>query len=230
MSSTSPIIVKSLNHWFGLDEARKQVIFDVNLEIARGSLTVMMGPSGSGKTTVLTLMGCLRDIQEGSVKLLEQELSGANESQMVALRRRIGVIFQAHNLHESLSAIQNVRMGLEVYGRGNIVQQDQAAAHMLKLMGLDERINYLPSKLSGGQNQRVAVARALVHNPEIIFADEPTAALDKESGMSVVKMLKELGQKRGTTTVMITHDNRILELADRIITLEDGAVVKDEMV
>ncbi|MCP4072971.1 MAG: ATP-binding cassette domain-containing protein [Hyphomicrobiales bacterium] len=230
MSSSSPIIVKGLNHWFGRDEARKQVIFDVSLEIARGSLTVMMGPSGSGKTTVLTLMGCLRDVQEGSVRLLAQELFGANESRMVALRRRIGVIFQAHNLHESLSAIQNVRMGLEVHGRGNIVQQDQAAAHMLKLMGLGERINYLPSKLSGGQKQRVAVARALVHNPEIIFADEPTAALDKESGVTVVKMLKKLGQNRGTTTVMITHDNRILELADRIITLEEGAIVKDEMV
>ncbi len=228
MSETSPIIVKGLNHWFGHGEARKQAIFDVNLKIARGSLTVLMGPSGSGKTTVLTLMGCLRDVQQGSVRLLGQELLGADESQMVALRRRVGVIFQAHNLHESLTATQNVRMGLEVHGKGDPAQQTHAAAHMLNLLGLGERTNYLPSNLSGGQKQRVAIARALAPNPEIVFADEPTAALDKVSGLTVVKMLKNLGQIRGTTTVMVTHDNRILELADRIITLEEGAVVKDE--
>lgn len=228
MTESSPIIIKGLNHWFGQGEARKQAIFDVNLKIAAGSLTVLMGPSGSGKTTVLTLMACLRNVQEGSVALLGQELLGADENQMVALRRRVGVIFQAHNLHESLTAEQNVRMGLEVHGKGDVAQQSLAAKHILTQLGLGTRINYLPSNLSGGQKQRVAVARALAPNPEIIFADEPTAALDKESGMTVVKMLKDLGRLRGTTTVMVTHDNRILELADRIITLEDGAVVKDK--
>lgn len=224
------ISVKDLDHWFGLGEARKQAIFDVNLEIAAGSLTVLMGPSGSGKTTLLTLMGCLRDVQEGSVTLLGQELRGAGEGLLVSLRRRIGVIFQAHNLHESLTALQNVRMGLEVRGRGNSAQQDNAAKHMLGLLGLSDRVKYLPANLSGGQKQRVAVARALVPNPEIIFADEPTAALDKESGMNVVRMLKDMGRQRGTTTIMVTHDNRILEMADRIITLEEGAVVKDVIV
>jgi putative ABC transport system ATP-binding protein len=230
MDSAAPIRVSGLNHWFGKGEARKQVIFDVDIEVARGSLTILMGPSGSGKTTVLTLMGCLRDVQEGSARLLGQELNGAGTAAQVALRRRLGFIFQAHNLHASLTARQNVRMGLEVHGPGDEAAYLHAADHMLGLVGLAERLDYLPGNLSGGQKQRVAVARALVANPEVVFADEPTAALDKESGRTVVEMLKALGRERGTTTVMVTHDNRILEMADRIVTLEDGRIVKDVVV
>ena len=225
---SAPVAVTGLNHWFGTGDARKQAIWDVNLTLAKGSLTILMGPSGSGKTTVLTLMGCLREVQEGSVRLLGTELNGASEAQAVALRRRLGFIFQAHNLHESLTATQNVLMGLEVHGRGDPARHTTAAHHILNLVGLGDRLNYLPSNLSGGQKQRVAVARALVSNPEIVFADEPTAALDKDSGRTVVEMLKQLGRERGTTTVMVTHDNRVLSLADRIITLEDGRIVKDE--
>lgn len=218
---------EALDHFFGEGEARKQAIFDVNLEIERGKLTILMGPSGSGKTTLLTLMGCLRHVQTGSVELLGRELKDAGEAQLVRLRRRLGFIFQAHNLHESLTATQNVLMGLQVHGRGSAEKQMQAAHHMLGLVGLEERLDYLPGNLSGGQKQRVAVARALVSNPDVIFADEPTAALDKVSGRNVVDMLKAMGRERGTTTVMVTHDNRILELADRIITLEEGRVVSD---
>lgn len=223
----NPIELKGLNHWFGSGDARKQAVFDVSLAIKPGSLTILMGPSGSGKTTVLTLMGCLRDVQDGSVRLLGEELKGAKERQQVMLRRRLGFIFQAHNLHDSLSAAQNVTMGLQVHGPGDPLAHARAAKHVLGLVGLSDRTDYLPAKLSGGQKQRVAIARALVSNPDIIFADEPTAALDKESGFTVVEMLKALGQQRGTTTMMVTHDNRILDLADRIITLEDGRVVKD---
>lgn len=118
MATDSPIRVTGLNHWFGNGEARKQAIFDVSLEVARGSLTILMGPSGSGKTTVLTLLGCLRDVQDGSVRLLGEELNGAGATAQVAVRRRLGFIFQAHNLHASLTARQNVLMGLEVHGRG----------------------------------------------------------------------------------------------------------------
>ncbi len=229
-ANTAPIKVRGLNHWFGTGDARKQAIWDLNLTVAEGSLTVLMGPSGSGKTTVLTLMGCLREVQDGSVRLLGTELNGATEAQSVALRRRLGFIFQAHNLHESLTATQNVMMGLEVHGRTDPERQKAAAHHTLRLVGLGDRLDYLPSRLSGGQKQRVAVARALVSNPEVVFADEPTAALDKDSGRTVVEMLKALGRERGTTTVMVTHDNRILELADRVVTLEDGQMVKDKSV
>lgn len=227
MTEQTPIAVTGLNHWFGTGEARKQAIFDVNLEVKRGSLTVLMGPSGSGKTTVLTLMGCLRDVQDGSVCLLGHELKGADRAMNEALRRRLGFIFQAHNLHSSLTALQNVLMGLQVHRLSDRRAQQEAASHALALVGLDDRMGYLPANLSGGQKQRVAVARALVGNPDVIFADEPTAALDRESGMTVVRMLKKLGEARGTTTVMVTHDNRILELADRIVTLEDGRIVHD---
>jgi len=202
-------------------------LFDINLSINPRKLTVLMGPSGSGKTTLLTLMGCLREVQQGDVTLLGNELRQADEHKLNQLRRRLGFIFQAHNLHESLTAIQNVRIGLEVHGTDRKKQYNQAAAHILTELGLGERMNYLPAKLSGGQKQRVAVARALVGNPAIIFADEPTAALDKESGVKMVELLKRLGQLRGTTTVMVTHDNRILELADRILRLEDGRIVND---
>lgn len=222
------IAVRGLDHWFGAGEARKQVLFDIDLGIARGSLTVLVGASGSGKTTLLTLIGCLRRVEAGSIDLLGTELAGASEDRLVACRRRLGFIFQLHNLHDSLTAMQNVRMGLEVHGPSAMAQWEQAATHLLTALGLGERLDYLPGKLSGGQKQRVAVARALIGNPDLVLADEPTAALDKDSGALVVRMLKRLGQERGTTTLMVTHDNRILELADRIVTLEDGRIVADE--
>jgi len=221
------IEVQGLNHFFGSGEARKQAIFDIDLSVVRGSLTILMGPSGSGKTTLLTLIGCLREVQQGSVRVLGHELYGSDEATLVGLRRRLGFIFQAHNLHESLTAAQNVLMGLQVHGGVNAAKGRRAAHHILDLLGLADRRDYLPGNLSGGQKQRVAVARALVSNPEIVLADEPTAALDKASGHTVVEMLKALGQTRGTTTVMVTHDPRILEMADRVITLEDGRIVAD---
>ncbi|WP_376095784.1 ATP-binding cassette domain-containing protein [Roseomonas sp. CCTCC AB2023176] len=171
------IQVRGLSHAFGEGEARRQVLFDVELTIPRGQLVILMGASGSGKTTLLTLLGCLREVQEGSVRVLGHELSGAGEEERVEARRRLGFIFQAHNLHESLTASQNVRMGADVHG--HLAGADEAAAHLLRLVGLGDRLNYLPANLSGGQKQRVAVARALVGNPDIVFADEPTAALDR---------------------------------------------------
>lgn len=227
--SNAPISTRDLNHFFGSGEARKQALFDIDLTISKGSLTILMGPSGSGKTTLLTLIGALREIQDGSVLLLDRELRSAPEADLVGLRRRLGFIFQAHNLHESLTATQNVLMGLEVHGKGNPAKQRAASHHILDLLGLSDRRDYLPGNLSGGQKQRVAVARALVSNPEIVLADEPTAALDKDAGHTVVDMLKALGEARGTSTVMVTHDPLILEMADRIIRLEDGRVMADDL-
>lgn len=216
---------RGLNHWFGSGEARKQALYDIDLSLERGSLTVLMGPSGSGKTTVLTLLGCLRAVQDGSVRLIGHELLGASEADLTALRQRLGFIFQSHNLHESLTALQNVIMGVQV--RPGVADDlaRQAAARALGLVGLSDRLDYLPANLSGGQKQRVAVARALVGNPAMILADEPTAALDKDSASDVVDLLKRLGTERGTTTLLVTHDNRILDRADRILTLEDGRIV-----
>ncbi|MBK8440676.1 MAG: ATP-binding cassette domain-containing protein [Rhodobacter sp.] len=227
MQTEFPISINGLNHWFGTAEARKQAIYEVTLNIRPGTLTVMVGPSGSGKTTLLTLMGCLRDVQEGSVALLGHELHGVKEDMATRLRRRLGFIFQAHNLHGSLTALQNVRMGLQVHGTTDAATEARAAAHILTLLGLADRLDYLPANLSGGQKQRVAIARALAASPAVVFADEPTAALDRDSAANVVSLLKRLGEVRGTTTVMVTHDSRILERADRILTLEDGRLVAD---
>ena len=221
----APIVVSGLSHWYGEGEARKQVLFDIDLEMDRGSLTIIEGASGSGKTTFLTLLGCLRRVQAGSVQLLGEELFGASEDALVTSRLSLGSIFQAHNLHESLTALQNVRMGLHVHGGEAQHRWREAGGHLLRALGLGERLDYLPAQLSGGQKQRVAIARALVGNPRIVFADEPTAALDKESAMTVITLLKRLGRERGTTTLLVTHDNKIKHLADRIVTLEEGRIV-----
>lgn len=220
---TASIVMQGVNHWFGEGEARRQAIYDVSLEVARGSLTVLFGPSGCGKTTLLTLMGCLRSVQDGSVRLLGRELHGASAADQQAMRRRLGVVFQAHNLHDSLTALQNVLVGLQVHGRGGDASAQEAAAiHLLNILGLGERITYLPARLSGGEKQRVAIARALVSNPEVVLADEPTAALDRYSSLLVVRMLKAMGRERGVTTLMITHDDRIHQIADRVLFLRDG--------
>lgn len=223
----APIVVRGLDYGFGAGEAYKRVLSGIDLVVERGSLTILVGPSGSGKTTLLTVMGCLRQVQHGSVRLLGTELAGASERTLQSMRQRLGFIFQGHNLHGSLTARQNVLMSLQVHGRGDPAKHHLAAERVLSLVGLGERIDYPPSKLSGGQKQRVAVARALVAGPDVILADEPTAALDKVTGLRVVQLLKDLGRTRGTTTVMVTHDPRILDLADRIVRMDEGTLVPE---
>ena len=182
----------------------------------------MTGPSGSGKTTLLTLIGGLRSAQSGSLNVVGHELCQASESDLVKARRNNGYIFQAHNLHGSLTALENVQMGLEVHGSWAKAERHRRAAEMLMQVGLEERIHYYPADLSGGQKQRVAIARALVSRPKIVLADEPTAALDKKSGRDVVDIMHDLAKKQGCTILLVTHDNRILDIADRIIYMEDG--------
>jgi putative ABC transport system ATP-binding protein len=216
------IAVSNLNHYFGKGQLRKQVLFDINLEINTGEIIIMTGPSGSGKTTLLTLVGGLRSAQEGSLHVLGQELCGLSNHQLTEARRHNGYIFQAHNLHESLTAVQNVRMGLEVYHSLSADAMNTIAKEMLDFVGLGDRTSYYPDDLSGGQKQRVAIARALVAEPKILLADEPTAALDKKSGREVVELMQRLAKEKGCTILLVTHDNRILDIADRIIYMEDG--------
>jgi len=182
----------------------------------------MTGPSGSGKTTLLTMLGGLRSAQEGSLKILGQEIHGASKTQLTKLRKQIGYIFQAHNLMTFLTAKQNVRMSLELHTEMLNQNMDALSIAMLEAVGLGERANYYPENLSGGQKQRVAIARALVSRPKIVLADEPTAALDKKSGRDVVEIMQKLAKEQGCTILLVTHDNRILDIADRIIYMEDG--------
>ncbi|MGB3405466.1 MAG: DevA family ABC transporter ATP-binding protein [Microcoleaceae cyanobacterium] len=220
--NNSVISIQHLDHFFGEGENRKQALFDINLEINAGEIIIMTGPSGSGKTTLLTLIGGLRTVQSGSLKFLDQELCQATAEQLVQVRRRAGYIFQAHNLHGSLTALHNVRMGLEVHPQYNLKKMQEMAAEMLNLVGLGERLNYYPDNLSGGQKQRVAIARALVSSPQLVLADEPTAALDSKSGRDVVELMQKLAKEQNCTIFIVTHDNRILDVADRIVHMEDG--------
>ncbi len=216
------IQVQQLDHFFGEGELKKQVLFDINLSIYAGEIVILTGPSGSGKTTLLSLMGGLRSPQSGSLRMLNIELLGAAKPAVVEARRSCGYIFQAHNLHTSLTAQANVMMGLEVHGTYSHSERRDLALKMLAVVGLEERTQYYPADLSGGQKQRVAIARALVSHPQIVLADEPTAALDKKSGRDVVELMQKLAKEQGCTILMVTHDNRILDVADRIIYMEDG--------
>lgn len=219
------IAIQNLNHYFGQGNLRKQVLSDINLDIYAGDIVILTGPSGSGKTTLLTLMGGLRSAQEGSLKILEQEICGATKLQLTQLRKQIGYIFQAHNLMTFLTAKQNVRMSLELHDEYLKQDMDALATEMLEQVGLGHRVDYYPENLSGGQRQRVAIARALISRPKIVLADEPTAALDKKSGRDVVELMQTLAKEQGCTILLVTHDNRILDIADRIIYMEDGCLV-----
>ncbi|MBE9029855.1 ATP-binding cassette domain-containing protein [filamentous cyanobacterium LEGE 11480] len=225
MTMQPVIAIQHLNHYFGVGKLRKQALFDINLAIMPGEIVIMTGPSGSGKTTLLTLLGGLRSGQAGSLKILGREICGARQHDLVQARRNNGYIFQAHNLHGSLTALQNVQMGLEVHGMSK-AKRHLIAAEMLEQVGLADRINYYPADLSGGQKQRVAIARALVSRPKIVLADEPTAALDKKSGRDVVNIMHDLAKQQGCTILLVTHDNRILDIADRIVYMEDGRLAQ----
>ncbi|AFZ16317.1 DevA family ABC transporter ATP-binding protein [Allocoleopsis franciscana] len=225
---SKPVIsIQNLNHFFGHSQLRKQVLFDINLEINAGEIVIMTGPSGSGKTTLLTLVGGLRSAQFGNLKVLGRELCGASEKQLTLARRNNGYIFQAHNLHGSLTALQNVKMGLELHNHLSLQEMKERSAQMLEQVGLGHRLNYYPDDLSGGQKQRVAIARALVSHPKIVLADEPTAALDSKSGRDVVNLMQTLAKEQGCTILLVTHDNRILDVADRIVQMEDGKLANN---
>lgn len=222
MGASAPISVQGLNHAFGKGALRKQILFDITTEIPQGEIVIVTGPSGSGKTTLLTLVGALRSAQQGSVKVLGQELCGAKPVVLEKVRKQIGFIFQQHNLLDALSAVQNVELGARVTGRARRSELGKRAREMLNAVGLGERLHHHPEQLSGGQRQRVAIARALVGEPAMLLADEPTASLDKQSGREVVDRMKILAREHGTTILLVTHDNRILDIADRIVHLEDG--------
>jgi putative ABC transport system ATP-binding protein len=225
---TNPVIsIHNLDYYFGRDRLRKQVLFDINLEIEAGEIVLMTGPSGSGKTTLLTLVGGLRAAQTGSLIVLGQELCGASQDKLTQARRHHGYIFQAHNLHNSLTALQNVKMGLELHNSISPQEMKARAAEILQQVGLEEHLNYYPENLSGGQKQRVAIARALVSHPKIVLADEPTAALDSKSGRDVVTLMQKLAREQGCTILLVTHDNRILDVADRIVNMEDGRLINN---
>ncbi|MBF2015571.1 MAG: ATP-binding cassette domain-containing protein [Richelia sp. RM2_1_2] len=229
MKKEPVISIQYLNHYYGKGSLKKQILYDINLDIYPGEIVIMTGPSGSGKTTLLSLIGGLRSVQEGSLKFLGEELYRASPKKLVSTRRNIGYIFQAHNLLEFLTARQNVQIAAEL---NQFISQREAIAKsedILRSVGLANRVDYFPDNLSGGQKQRVAIARALVNNPPLVLADEPTAALDKQSGRDVVEIMQHLAKEQGTSILLVTHDSRILDIADRIINMEDGILNSEQL-
>lgn len=225
------VVIRAIcvNYAYGAGETRTQVLFDNDLEISRGEVVIMTGPSGSGKSTLLTLIGALRLMQQGSLTVLDEDLSQASETARVELRKNIGFIFQQHNLFSSLTAIENVRMATALRG-GSAREMNERSIEILTRLGLGERIYHLPAALSGGQKQRVAIARALVNHPALVLADEPTASLDAESSGTVLKMLRDMADGPAKTTVLlVTHDQRVIEHADRIVNMVGGRIVTNSL-
>ena len=220
MAGPSPIVLQNVSHAYGRGDLRREVLHEVSADIGEGEIVLFTGPSGSGKTTLLTLVGALRSAQTGSLQVLGTELRGASERRLVSVRRRIGYVFQAHNLVASLSARENVEVALQLHPE--LRDAKGRARAMLESVGLGDHVDAFPRSLSGGQRQRVAVARALATEPRIVLADEPTASLDKKTGRDVIELLKDLARRQGVTVIVVTHDNRILDTADRVLHLEDG--------
>jgi putative ABC transport system ATP-binding protein len=220
------VSIDTLSHSFGQGSMRRQVLENISLRINPGEVVLLTGPSGCGKTTLLTLIGALRTVQQGSVNVLGQHLDGAGRRSRQQVRRRIGMIFQGHNLLRCLTAEQNVQMGADLLPDLSYRARRNEARTWLRAVGLDDhQMGQLPHDLSGGQKQRVAIARALAAHPRLLLADEPTAALDSRTGREVVDLLKKLAREQACAVLMVTHDPRILDVADRLLQMEDGCLL-----
>ena len=220
--------VESASVTFGKDGARVFALRDVSLAFERSTLSLVMGPSGSGKTTLLSLLGCLLSPDEGSVFVDDVAVNRLAETEKTAIRqKKIGFVFQAFRLFHSLSAIDNVALGFELRDPKQ-PQRLEMARHLLNQFGLGDKCNQEPNELSPGERQRVAVARALAGNPPILLADEPTASLDAQAGRNICQILRNQVDEHGKTVVVVSHDPRWREFADRTITLSDGQVEQEE--
>ncbi len=222
------IQIRDLYKTYGKGSAEVHALNGVSLDVHSGEFLVLMGPSGSGKTTLISIMGCILQATRGSVKIGGREMVGLPESQLPAVRlSHFGFIFQGFNLFPALSVRENVEIALDLKGiRGGKARQ--RAMELLTTVGLADKAKRFPADLSGGQKQRVAIARALAGDPQIILADEPTAALDSVSGRNVLQLLSALAHEQGRAVVVVTHDPRVLEYAHRIVRIEDGKAVTEE--
>ncbi|RKZ16073.1 lipoprotein-releasing system ATP-binding protein LolD [bacterium] len=221
------IELKGVKKDYPLGRTVVHAIRGVNLEISEGDFTVIAGPSGSGKTTLLNLMGLLDHPTEGKLFFEGRDVSRISDRDATFIRRsRIGFIFQTFNLIPVLTAIENVELPL-LLKRMKRKERRKRAEEALAAVGLGDKLYHKPDELSGGERQRVAIARAIAGMPDIILADEPTANLDSETGLSIIKLMKEMNREQGVTFVFSTHDARIIEIARRKIELLDGKVVSD---
>jgi putative ABC transport system ATP-binding protein len=214
--------VSHVTRRFGSADIEVTAVRDVSLEVAPGEIVLIMGPSGSGKTTLLLMLGALLKPTEGTVKLNGAAISDLPESRLPDIRlRQFGFVFQDFNLLSALSVLENVALVAQLAGAKNGDARKKASALLIEL-GLEHRLNFLPEKLSGGEKQRVAIARALVNDPALILADEPTANLDSRIGHEIMRLLRRIALEQGRSIVIVSHDQRIKDIADRVLWLEDG--------
>lgn len=217
-------IVKNLGEGAGMVRALK----GVSVTLRAGELTLLMGPSGSGKTTLLSILGCILAPTSGNIRIAGTDTEGLGPEALAEVRRQhMGFVFQTYNLFPTLNAEENVRLALDVRGRRGRLATDQARETLTKV-GLSHKFRSYPSNMSGGEQQRVAVARALASQPSLLLADEPTAALDSENGQAVMALLAEIAKDKSRAVLAVTHDHRTLPFADRILHIEDGLIVDDE--
>ena len=226
--TTDAVKIESLVHSFGRGSTHREVLRGISLNIEAGEVVILTGPSGCGKTTLLTLIGALRTTRSGSVNVLGQELRGAGRRRRQRLRQHIGMIFQGHNLLKCLTAEENVQMGADLLPGLSFAARRARSREWLRAVGLEGQEMKRIDQLSGGQRQRVAIARALAAEPQLLLADEPTASLDSVTGRAVVELLNKLAREQACAVLMVTHDPRILDMADRLLRMEDGRLLEIE--
>lgn len=227
--STKPVLeAKKIVKELGKGAGKVLALRGVDMTLVPGELTLLMGPSGSGKTTLLSILGCILAPTSGAIKVAGVSTQGLNPEELARLRRKhIGYIFQSYNLFPTLNALENVRIALDVLGQKGFAAS-QRAEEVLHQVGLGHRLQNYPSNLSGGEQQRVAVARAIASAPDIVLADEPTAALDSENGHAVMALLAKIAKEQQRSVLAVTHDPRTLGYADRVVRIEDGKIVGEE--
>jgi putative ABC transport system ATP-binding protein len=218
------IAVRDLTKTYEEGSARVSALRGVDFDVHPGELVMLVGPSGSGKTTLLSIMGCILSATSGSIRVAGKEVTSLKPKQMASIRLdHIGFVFQGFNLFPTLTAGENVELMLDLK-KVETATGKKRAALLLEQVGLGEKYHSFPADLSGGQKQRVAIARALAGDPQIVLADEPTAALDSHTGRNVMEMMRSLAHERGRAVVIVTHDSRVMEFADRMILIEDGMI------
>lgn len=228
MTTETVLAAKNIVKELGRGAGKVMALKGVNLELVRGELTLLMGPSGSGKTTFLSILGCIMAPTAGEIRVAGQSTDGLDPEELAVLRRdHIGFIFQSYNLFPTLTALENVRISLDVRGQKGY-KAARRSEDVLREVGLGHRLKNYPSNLSGGEQQRVAVARAIVSSPSIVLADEPTAALDGENGNAVMELLARIAHEQGRSVLAVTHDPRTMPYADRVVRIEDGLIVGEE--
>jgi putative ABC transport system ATP-binding protein len=224
IAGAAVVVLRGVGKTYADGALAVRALRDVDLEIARGELVVVLGPSGSGKTTLLNVIGAIESATTGTVRVAGRDLSGLGEEAMTAFRRHaVGFVFQFFNLIPTLTALENVELIAELAARDGAAN----ATRVLRQVGLGDRLDHFPAQLSGGEQQRVAVARALVAEPQLLLCDEPTGALDLETGRVVLALLQEVGRQSGRTVVMVTHNAAVAGMGDRVLRVRDGRIVED---